>query len=75
MSELSEGTDEQFFVLPDIGVQIGLIDDLDADDQEKAKQKQALYKEFNEKSERIHTLNQLLKAFTLFKGQRVCGNG
>ena len=35
--------------------------------EEKSKQKEELYKDFNIKSERIHTMNQLLKAYTVFE--------
>ena len=46
---------------------IGEIDTSDQSVEEKVAEKEALYKDFNIKSERIHTLNQLLKAYTLFK--------
>ena len=64
---LSIGGDANFFVLPDIGVKIGEIDSSEAPVEEKAASKEELYKEFSVKSERIHTLNQLLKAYTLFE--------
>ncbi|MGY6647439.1 preprotein translocase subunit SecA [Wenyingzhuangia sp. IMCC45574] len=60
-----EGGD--FFVLPDIGVRIGQIDASNATDEEKVTEKEDLYRDFSVKSERIHTLNQLLKAYTLFE--------
>ncbi len=63
----SKINDDNFFVLPDIGVKVGEIDNSEIKPEEKAKQKEALYKEFSVKSERIHTLNQLLKAYTLFE--------
>jgi preprotein translocase subunit SecA len=59
--------DQDFFLLPDIGVKIGEIDDSDASVEEKVAQKEDLYNDFSIKSERIHTLNQLLKAYTLFE--------
>ncbi|MGB2128986.1 MAG: preprotein translocase subunit SecA [Flavicella sp.] len=64
---ISGDVDEDFFLLPDIGVKIGQIDDSDASPEEKVSQKEELYKEFSVKSERIHTLNQLLKSYTLFE--------
>ncbi|MGY5351351.1 preprotein translocase subunit SecA [Wenyingzhuangia sp. IMCC45533] len=56
-----------FFVLPDIGVKIGEIDGSEISDEEKVALKEDLYRDFSIKSERIHTLNQLLKAYTLFE--------
>ena len=60
-------SDENFFVLPDIGVKIGQIDESEDSVEEKAKIKEELYKDFSIKSERIHTMNQLLKAYSLFE--------
>jgi preprotein translocase subunit SecA len=60
-------SDENFFVLPDIGVKIGEIDDSEDTPEEKAAKKEELYKDFSIKSERIHTMNQLLKAYSLFE--------
>jgi preprotein translocase subunit SecA len=62
-----DNKDENFFVLPDISVEIGKIDDLEETPEKKAELKEVLYREFSIKSERIHTLNQLLKAYTLFE--------
>ncbi|MFY0604075.1 MAG: preprotein translocase subunit SecA [Flavobacteriaceae bacterium] len=60
-------SDENFFILPDIGVKIGEIDESDEKPEEKAQKKDDLYQEFSIKSERIHTMNQLLKAYTVFE--------
>jgi len=61
-------SDDNFFILPDIGVKIGQIDeDEELTSEEKATEKEALYKDFSIKSERIHTMNQLLKAYTVFE--------
>jgi len=62
-----ENKKDHFFVLPDMGIEVGKIDDKDISPEEKTKEKEELYREFNIKSERIHTLNQLLKAYTLFE--------
>jgi preprotein translocase subunit SecA len=59
--------DDNFFVLPDMGVEIGTIDESEEAPEKKAELKESLYKDFNVKSERIHTMNQLLKAFSLFE--------
>ena len=60
-------SDENFFILPDIGVKIGQIDDLEDTDENKVSLKEELYRDFSIKSERIHTMNQLLKAYSLFE--------
>ncbi|WP_435414781.1 preprotein translocase subunit SecA [Polaribacter aestuariivivens] len=68
IAHLSEKTNnDTFFVLPDIGVKIGEIDSSDISKEEKAAKKEDLYKDFSIKSERIHTMNQLLKAYTVFE--------
>ncbi|WP_158838487.1 preprotein translocase subunit SecA [Polaribacter sp. L3A8] len=68
IADLSKKTDnDNFFVLPDIGVKIGEIDNSDISKEEKITQKEELYKDFSIKSERIHTMNQLLKAYTVFE--------
>ena len=68
IAHLSEKTsNDSFFILPDIGVKFGEIDHSEMLPEEKSKQKEALYKDFNIKSERIHTMNQLMKAYTVFE--------
>ncbi|ATA82242.1 preprotein translocase subunit SecA [Capnocytophaga leadbetteri] len=59
--------DKNFFVLPDIGVEIADIESQNLPIEEEAKLKEKLLQDFTVKSERIHTLNQLLKAYTLFE--------
>jgi len=66
--DLLSGKDEpDFFIMPDIGIEIAAIDNSSNSDDEKAKTKDELYREFSVKSERIHSMNQLLKAYTLFE--------
>ena len=68
IAALSTNTsDEDFFVLPDLGVKIGNIDASEETSEKKAELKEKLYKDFSIKSERIHTMNQLLKAYSLFE--------
>tara|TARA_R110002049_G_scaffold28036_2_gene96739 strand:- start:12 stop:3353 length:3342 start_codon:yes stop_codon:yes gene_type:complete len=68
IAHLSEKTqNDSFFVLPDIGVKVGEIDNSNETAEEKAAKKEELYKDFSVKSERIHTMNQLLKAYTVFE--------
>ena len=63
-----EGEDASFFILPDIGSEIANIEnDASFGDDEKLKQKDALIKDYSIKGQRIHTINQLLKAYTLFE--------
>ena len=56
-----------FFVLPDIGAEIAKIEGKGLDAKIEADEKEKLFSDFSAKSERIHTLNQLLKAYTLFE--------
>jgi len=68
IGHLSEKTqNDTFFVLPDISIIVGQIDNSDDSAEEKANQKEELYRDFSVKSERIHTMNQLLKAYTVFE--------
>ncbi len=64
---LSQDTDAQFFVLPDIGTEIAQIEKENLSTEAEAERKEELFKDFSIKSERIHTLTQLLKAYTLFE--------
>ncbi len=64
---LSTDTDGQFFVLPDIGSEIARIEKLGLGKDQEAEEKEKLFQDFSIKSERIHTLTQLLKAYTLFE--------
>ena len=64
---LSQDTDAQFFVLPDIGTEIAQIEKENLPTEAEAERKEELFKDFSIKSERIHTLTQLLKAYTLFE--------
>lgn len=64
---LSRDTDESFFILPDIGTEISKIEALNLSKEEEAEAKERLFQDFGVKSERIHTLNQLLKAYALFE--------
>jgi preprotein translocase subunit SecA len=59
--------DERFFLLPDLATEMGKIDSADASDEEKAKMLENLQREYAVKSERIHTISQLLKAYALFE--------
>ncbi len=64
---LSGGDNRDFFVMPDIGTEIAKIEIKNLEVEKEAEEKEELYRDFSIKSERIHTLNQLLKAYTLFE--------
>ncbi|TDE07689.1 preprotein translocase subunit SecA [Flavobacterium sandaracinum] len=64
---LSGDTDSDFFVLPDIGTEIAAIEKKKLDKDTEAEEKEQLFQDFGVKSERIHTLTQLLKAYALFE--------
>ena len=59
-------SDPDFFVLPDVGAAIADIQKSDLSAAEKQEKKDALLADFALKSERVHTVNQLLKAYTMF---------
>ena len=58
--------DPKFFVLPDIAAQLSTVDNEPLTDEEKAAKKDELLSNYAVKAERVHTVNQLLKAYTLF---------
>ena len=59
--------DPMFFVLPDISTQLSELENNTASDNEKAQMKDELMQNYSIKSERVHTVNQLLKAYALFE--------
>ena len=61
------GEDPHFFVVPDVGTAVAQIEKSTNTAEEKLQMKEQLMNEFGEKSERIHTVQQLLKAYTLFE--------
>ena len=62
------GTDKDFFILPDVGVEIAVIEsDESLSDDEKQKRKDALNLLYAERSDRIHTVTQLLRAYSLYE--------
>ncbi|MDB5002238.1 MAG: preprotein translocase subunit SecA [Mucilaginibacter sp.] len=63
----SSGEDPNFFVMPDVGTEIAEIEKSDLPAEEKIARKDELMRDFSIKSERIHSVNQLLKAYTLFE--------
>jgi len=63
----STADDPKFFVLPDIGSEIADIEKMDISHGEKLAKKDELLRDFAVKSERVHTVHQLLKAYTMFE--------
>ncbi|MDR0384509.1 MAG: preprotein translocase subunit SecA [Prevotellaceae bacterium] len=59
--------DSLFFVMPDAGSEIAKIEKTDMPDQEKETAKDAILSDYSIKSERLHTIHQLLKAYTMFE--------
>ncbi|MCL6272776.1 preprotein translocase subunit SecA [Muricauda sp. 2012CJ35-5] len=64
---ISGDQDKDFFVMPDIGGEIAKIEEQELEIEKEAELKEELFKDFAVKSERIHTMSQLLKAYTLFE--------
>lgn len=59
--------DSRFFILPDIGAEIAEMEKSGLDATAKAQKKDTLLSEYSLKSERVHTVNQLLKAYAMFE--------
>jgi preprotein translocase subunit SecA len=59
--------DSGFFVLPDIGAEVAVIEKSNFSDEEKLAKKDEMIQAYSVRSERVHTINQLLKAYTLFE--------
>lgn len=61
------GEDPTFFVLPDVGTEVAELEKSALPLDEKVATKDALMRDYSVKAERIHSVNQLLKAYTLFE--------
>ncbi len=64
---ISGADDRDFFVMPDIGSEIAQLQKLNLEKEEYLNKKDSLVREYSIKSERIHSVSQLLKAYTLFE--------
>lgn len=60
-------SDPSFFILPDVGSKIAELEKSGLSEREKLKAKDEILQDYSVKSERVHTLTQLLKAYTLFE--------
>lgn len=63
----ASGEDPAFFIMPDVGSDVAEIEKSGMTAEEKLAKKEELMRDFSVKSERIHSVNQLLKAYTLFE--------
>ena len=61
------GEDRNFYQLPDIGSMIAELEHENLSPEEKAAKKEKIYNDFAIQSDRVHTVDQLLKAYTLFE--------
>ena len=59
--------EDKFFVLPDIGSEIAELEKCEMTIEEKAQRKDEIINDYSIKSERVHTVNQLLKAYSMFE--------
>ena len=62
----TSGEEKDFFVMPDVGALIAEVENEPISHEEKLKKKDEVLQDFNIKSERLHTVNQLLKAYCMF---------
>lgn len=63
----TQGEDKDFFVMPDLATDLSQLENLGLDLEAKTNRKDEILRDFAIKSERIHTINQLLKAYTIFE--------
>ncbi|MBQ3536263.1 MAG: preprotein translocase subunit SecA [Alistipes sp.] len=59
--------EDKFFVLPDIGTEVAELEKSELSAEEKAQKKDEIINDYSIKSERVHTVNQLLKAYSMFE--------
>ena len=63
----SAGEDPKFFIIPDIGIEINAIENSNKSLEDITKSKDKIIQDYSVKTKRIHTINQLLKAYSLFE--------
>ncbi|MCK5029618.1 MAG: SEC-C domain-containing protein, partial [Bacteroidales bacterium] len=63
----AKSDDSEFFILPDIGSEIADLEKSNLNESERLAKKDKMLQDYAIKSERIHTINQLLKAYSLFE--------
>lgn len=57
----------EMFVIPDLGTELSKLEEEDLSEQEKLERREEINREYSERSERIHNITQLLRAYTLFE--------
>ncbi|WP_462247589.1 preprotein translocase subunit SecA [Ekhidna sp.] len=63
-----EGEDANFFILPDIGDEIAKLEKDEAiSESDKLQKKESIIRDYNVKGQRIHSVNQLLKAYCMYE--------
>src|SRR5690606_34827667 len=63
-----EGEDTSFFILPEIGMELNKLEKQSGlDDAERFRRKEEIIRDYQSKAQRIHSINQLLKAYTMFE--------
>jgi preprotein translocase subunit SecA len=72
---ISGSDDRDFFIMPDIGSEIAKLQKENLEKEKYLEKKDALVRDYSIKSERIHSVNQLLKAYTLFEVEYVILEG
>ena len=61
------GEDPDFFILPDIGIRLNDVEQSDIPAEDKMRQKETILNEYSQKADRIHSVQQLLKAYAIFE--------
>ncbi|MCQ2271840.1 MAG: preprotein translocase subunit SecA [Bacteroidales bacterium] len=62
-----DAEEAKMFIMPDVGAEIAELEKENLDEKEKLERKNEIYRNFSIASERIHTVHQLLKAYTMFE--------
>jgi preprotein translocase subunit SecA len=60
-------SEENFYILPDVGTELARLEQRSTEGEDVLDERESLMRDFAVKSERIHTMNQLLKAYALFE--------
>ena len=63
----NRASDPHFFILPDIGSEIAELEHREGTADEKARAREELMRQYSEKAERLHTIQQLLRAYAMFE--------
>jgi preprotein translocase subunit SecA len=62
-----QGEDSSFFILPEIGTELNKLEKEPLEENERFQKKEAIIRDYQAKAQRIHSVNQLLKAYTMFE--------